>query len=280
MLPNPFLNQRRRLRNGWWVAIFMLLLAALLAPLIVLYQHDSSGVPIWLQAAVLLVASVTVQMLRRKPMAELFGAIDARWPRQFALGAVAGALLMLAPALMLALMGFVEWRPSASGFSAIWPAFNLFVAVAVAEELMFRGFVFQRLIDGLGAWPAQVIVAAFFTLTHSSALQDAGDLAPMATLNIFFASIMFGLAFVRTRSLAMPIGIHFAANFVQGGVLGFGVSGNSESSLATPVLSPGVDWLTGGAFGLEASLPGFACVLVAIAVLIRWRPSAGDGSMP
>ncbi len=58
----------------------------------------------------------------------------------------------------------------------------------------------------------------------------------------------------------MPIGIHFAANFVQGGVLGFGVSGNDEQGLLTPTLS-GPDWLTGGAFGLEASVPGLLGVI-------------------
>jgi hypothetical protein len=69
----------------------------------------------------------------------------------------------------------------------------------------------------------------------------------------------------------MPIGIHLTANFVQGGVLGFGVSGGEEAGLLAPILS-GPDWLTGANFGLEASAPGLACVALAAAALWLWPP--------
>lgn len=265
---NPLINSSGHLRSGWWIAIFLLVLAAFLLPLILLSR--SGGVPIWQQACALLAASVFCQALRRKPMAELFGAFDWRWPAQLALGGAIGAAVMAIPALILGALGVVTWRMTPDGYAALGPALTLFVAVALVEELMFRGFVFQRFIAGLGAWPAQIIVGAFFVLTHSDALRDAGPLAPVAALNIFIASLMFGFAFVRTKSLALPIGIHFAANFVQGGVLGFGVSGNDEQGLLTPTLT-GPDWLTGGAFGLEASAPGLVCVIVATALLWRWR---------
>lgn len=62
---------------------------------------------------------------------------------------------------------------------------------------------------------------------------------------------MFGLAFIRTKNLALPIGIHFAANFVQGTILGFGVSGGeSQASLLRAKLSEVSNLLHGGAFGL------------------------------
>jgi hypothetical protein len=71
----------------------------------------------------------------------------------------------------------------------------------------------------------------------------------------------------------MPLGIHFAANLTQGTVLGFGVSGNNGAGLLRPVFGEGPDWLTGGAFGLEASVPGLVCVIVAGVWVYRW---AGD----
>jgi len=159
---------------------------------------------------------------------------------------------------------------SPGGMNLLLPAIALFAAVAVTEEALFRGFIFQRLIDGLGQWPAQLLIAALFLLTHIDAIQNAGPIGYLAGVNIFIASLMFGLAFIRTKSLAMPIGIHFAANFVQGGVLGFGVSGSDEWGLLTPTLT-GSDWLTGGAFGLEASLPGLICVIALTFALLRWR---------
>lgn len=271
-LPNPFLNKHGRLRNGWWIALFFVVLALLLVPQIVLARDGGAGVPIWRQAVTVLVASLVCQALRRRPLAELFGAFTWRWPRELALGLGLGAALMLAPALILLALGAVRFSVGA-GFAALLPGALLFAAVAVTEELTFRGFLFQRLIDGLGAWPAQLIIAALFVLTHSAALQDAGLLGDLAGANIFLASIMFGLAFARTKSLALPLGLHFAADFVQGSVLGFGVSGNEEAGMLRPQLN-GADWLSGGAFGLEASAPGILCVIAATALLLVWKPAA------
>lgn len=269
---NPFINPRNRLRNGWWVAIFFIVLAALLFPLILL-SGQQAGVPLWAQAVIILFATVICQTLRRKPLAEVTGALSTTWLIQLALGAAIGALLMLAPALVLFVMGAARFTMSEQGASALLPAAMLMATVAIAEELLFRGFIFQRLVDGLGQWWAQLIIGGLFVLTHSTALEGAGALGYLAGVNIFIASLMFGFAFIKTRSLAMPIGIHFAANFVQGGVLGFGVSGNEEQGLFTPTLT-GPDWFTGAAFGLEASLPGLVCVAAIAFALWRWRQPA------
>ena len=271
---NPLINANGKLRNGWWIAIFFVVLFALLFPLMLVARGGDAQVPIWAQAVVLLLASAICQALRRRPMAEVLGALDLRWPLQFATGLALGAALMLAPALLLWALGAVRWQVGAAGGSALLPALVLFAAVAVTEELMFRGFLFQRLVAGLGPWFAQLLIGGLFVLTHADALRGAGAIGFMAMINIFVASILFGAAFLRTQSLAMPIGLHLAADFVQGGVLGFGVSGNEETGLLRPVLS-GPDWLTGGAFGLEASVPGLAAVatLTALVMFARRPPS-------
>lgn len=266
---NPFINRSGRLRNGWWIALFFLLLAALLLPLI-LMAGEGAPVPIWQQAIIVIAASLICQALRRQPIVELTGSLDLRWPLQLGLGVLIGGLLMLLPAAVLGALGAVSWRGNPGAMDALPAALAIFAAVAVTEEVLFRGFIFQRLIDGLGVWPAQVLIAGLFLLTHSAALQDAGALGYLASANIFVASLMFGFAFIATRSLAMPIGIHFAANFVQGYVLGFGVSGSGQEGLLSPLLK-GPDWLTGGAFGLEASAPGFVAVTLTATALWFWR---------
>lgn len=268
---NPLKNAAGRLRNGWWVAIFFVVLAALLFPLI-LISGQEAGVPIWAQALIIIFASVICQALRRKPFDEVSGAFNATWLIQLVIGFGLGALLMLVPAGALWALGAVRWTVSEQGLATLLPALSLMTAVAIAEEALFRGFIFQRLIDGLGQWWAQLIIGGLFVLTHSTALQGAGTLGYVATINIFIASLMFGFAFIRTRSLALPIGIHFAANFTQGGVLGFGVSGNEEKGLLTPALT-GAEWLTGGAFGLEASVPSLIYVTALALALFRWRGS-------
>lgn len=271
MLRDVFLNGDRRIRSGWWIALFFAVLAGLLFPLII--RAGDAGVPIWQQLGVIAVASLICQALRRRPVGELLGAFSGAWVLQFGVGLLGGALLMIVPAAVLAVLGAVSWHANPAWGQVLGPVALTLLLAAAAEELLFRGFLFQRLIDGLGVPLAQVAIAALFTLTHSDALSQQGQLAYLAGANIFVASLMFGQAFVRTRSLAMPLGLHFAANFTQGPVLGFGVSGSDEPGLFVLTRGDAPDWLTGGTFGLEASVPGFLALVVLTAVLFLWAPA-------
>ncbi len=269
---NPFLNSERQLRNGWWVLIFFLVLAAILFPALLTAQQNSTDVSIGLQAVIVVLASLVCQWLRRKPIAELLGKFDVRWLKELGLGGLVGSALMLFPALIMWILGWVHWQWNPAGFSTLASVVLLFAGVAVAEELLFRGFIFQRLIAGLGEWTAQLILAGYFLLTHLNNPGMTGDVKILAGINIFLASILFGLAFIRTQSLAMPLGLHFMANLMQGGILGFGVSGADQSGLLKPILAEIPQWLTGGRFGLEASLPGLIFVIAAILLLYKWKP--------
>jgi membrane protease YdiL (CAAX protease family) len=242
----------------------------------ILTAKDEGGqVPLWLQYVAILVASVLCQALRRRPMTELFGPASGASANALLVGLAAGATLMIGPAVVLATTGAVSWRPGEGGLPAIAPALGVLLLAAAIEELTFRGFIFQRLLTGIGEWPAQIVVAAMFVLTHSDALSSQGALGVLAGANIFLASIVFGLAYLRTGGLAMPFGLHLAANVTQGPLLGLGVSGDVEPGLLKPTFSGVPDWVTGGSFGLEASLPGLLCLAALTAALWWWRPS-GD----
>jgi membrane protease YdiL (CAAX protease family) len=214
--------------------------------------------------------------LRRRPLAELTGALNARWLLQLLAGCGLGASLMLLPALFLRAVGAIHWQTVGGGLTVLVAALPSAAAIVIVEELIFRGFVFQRLLDGFGEWPAQLVLAAYFVLTHSAALRDAGPLKTLAAVNIFIASLAFGLAYLRTRGLAMPLGLHFAANVTQGPILGFGVSGNAEPSALRVAFIDGAPWLTGGEFGLEASVPGLICVIALAVLLYQVRPPLGN----
>lgn len=266
-MTNLFLNSDRQLRNGWWILIFFLILALLLIPTLIVAQENNVEVSMGLQAIIITITSISCQLLRRKPLAELTGKFNVCWRKEFFIGGLIGSALMLVPALILGIFGWIRWQWNPEGASILLPSLLLFAGVAFAEELLFRGFVFQRLISGLGHWAAQLIIAAYFLLTHLNNPGMTGSIKVMASINIFLASILFGLAFIQTKSLAMPLGLHFMANFVQGGVLGFGVSGTEQLGLLIPVFSDAPAWLTGGQFGLEASLPGLICVVITLLLL-------------
>jgi len=273
---HPFVDPAGRLRSGWWIAAFLALLAALLLPLLLLTRRRGGEVSLLEQAALVLVASLACQALRRRPVSDLLGPLDRSWPRQWLLGVGSGSLLMAVPALALGLAGVASWRINAGGATTFWSTLAVLAAAAAAEELLFRGFLFQRLLDGLGEWPAQFLIGALFLLTHSDALRDLGALGYLAAANIFLASLVFGLAYLRTGSLAIPLGLHLAANVMQGPVLGFGVSGDLQPGLLVLALDRAPAWLHGGRFGLEASLPGLLGVAALVVVLLRWRPRAGE----
>ncbi len=270
MLINPFLNSEGQLRNGWWILIFFLVLASLLVPALIMAQQNSMDVSIGLQAVIILLASWICQLLRRRPLAELLGKFNALWFKELCLGGLVGSALMLVPALVLWIFGWVHWQWNPAGFSIFFSTVLLFAGVALAEELLFRGFIFQRLIAGLGQVPAQLIMAGYFLLTHLNNPGMTGEVKVLASINIFIASLVFGLAFLRTKSLGMPLGLHFMANLVQGGLLGFGVSGTDQSGLLKPVFSEVPVWLTGGQFGLEASVLGLICVVIIFMLIRSW----------
>lgn len=270
-----FLNTNLQLRSGWWVLTFLLVLASILIPALFIAQQNGVEVSIGHQAIIIALASCICQMLSRKTVAELLGKINGVWFKELCLGGLIGSALMLVPALILNIFGWVTWQGRPSGFLALSSSIYFFIGVAVAEELLFRGFIFQRLLSGIGQWPAQLIIAGFFLLTHMNNLDLTGSIRILASVNVFLASILFGLAYIRTQSLAMPIGLHFMANLMQGGVLGFGVSGTDQSGFLIPIFAEVPVWLTGGQFGLEASIFGLFFVVAALILLYNWQPKAG-----
>lgn len=275
---NIFLSKGGRIKNAWWVVLFLLMLSFLLFPLIILADRFSFEITMWQQLILIAVASVICQALRHMPISDLTGKFNIARIREFFIGLLTGAALMLLPALVLTLTGYLHWQLNAFSFSTILYGFSIYLWAAVAEELLFRGFIFQRFLDAFGQWPAQLIVAALFLLTHINNPGMTGIVKTLAFINIFIASIMFGLAFIKTKSLAMPIGLHFMANYMQGTILGFGVSGESEAGLLKPVFDDAPVWLSGGDFGIEASLPGLCFVILITIILYRWKPLLDEGN--
>ncbi len=274
-----FLNSDRKIKNIWWVALFFLILSCFLFPLIILADHFSFQITMVHQVVLISVVSIICQLLRRKPVADLTGKINFTWLKELFIGLIIGAALMILPVLLLTIFGYIHWQVNTFSFSTILSGFSIFLLVAIAEELLFRGFIFQRLIQAFGKWPAQLIVASLFLLTHINNPGMSGTVKVFASVNIFIASIMFGIAFIKTKSLAMPLGLHFMANFVQGTVLGFGVSGDKDPSLLKPVFDTAPIWLSGGAFGIEASIGGLFFVTLITISLFYWYPSKGKATV-
>jgi hypothetical protein len=83
------------------------------------------------------------------------------------------------------------------------------------------------------------------------------------------AGILLAAAYAYTGRLWLPIGIHIAWNFTQGGIFGVEVSGNTSEGLLQGKLS-GPLWLSGGAFGAEGSVIA-VCICLAMGIFLLWR---------
>jgi membrane protease YdiL (CAAX protease family) len=212
-----------------------------------------------------------VSVLERRTADELesSGAVRALAP-----GVLAGAGLFALVYAVLWTLGAVSFGGS-GGFGGVGHAFAAAIAAAVGEEIVFRGVLYRRLEERLGTTIALVVSAAAFGLVHAG--NPGANWASTVAIALE-SGVLLGLAYAATRSLWLPIGLHFGWNFTEGGIFGAAVSGGQTSGLINaPLVGPPL--ITGGAFGPEASLAALVVSLSASLALAwyvvhtgRWRP--------
>ena len=265
------------MRNGWWILLFValfLLSRVLYTPISQILRH--AGIPAtWLEPLrfvfVLLVTSICTR-LRGDSLSSIGFRIDLRWIRQWVAGALLGIASMAVIVGLIWLAGGIrlELDPARSVGTLVYGLY-LFLFVALFEETLFRGFLFQRLVDGAGVWIAQLALALLFAAGHWGNPGMHGATEVVASLDLGLGAIMLGLAWLRTRSLALPVGLHLGWNWMQGHVLGFGVSGFDYAGWYQPQFLDRPQWLTGGEFGPESSVFAVLVDVVVIGLLWKWR---------
>jgi membrane protease YdiL (CAAX protease family) len=179
-----------------------------------------------------------------------------------------GALIGTAAFVATMLLAIVFTHADIGGGS-FWACLGVagsMASVAVTEELLFRGVVHRILEERAGSVIAIAVSSLLFGLTHLI----NGNATLWGTLAIAVeGGAMLAVAYTATRSLWLPIGLHFAWNFLESGVFGTAVSGaESEPGLLHTVLS-GPAAFTGGTFGPEAGLFALLCCLTTTLLLLR-----------
>ncbi|WP_410590785.1 CPBP family intramembrane glutamic endopeptidase [Amycolatopsis sp. lyj-23] len=179
-------------------------------------------------------------------------------------GVLIGVALFGAVIANIALLGDYEVR----GWGSVPGAVGLIgfmAAAAVTEDLLFRGILFRFVEKWTGTWLALVLTGLLFGLSHL--------FNPHATLwgALAIAIEAGGLltaAYVATRRLWVPIGVHFGWNFAAAGLFGTEVSGNGTPQGLLHGVTSGSSLVTGGDFGPEGSLYSVLfCVLATGAFL-------------
>ena len=140
---------------------------------------------------------------------------------------------------------------------------SLFLLVGVVEEVVFRGILFRLITDKWNITVGLTTSSLLFGLAH---LGNPGATLWAALAIALASGCLFGMAYAYHQTIWVPIGMHWAWNYLEGGVFGCAVSGLPLDNL--PLITPrisGPDILTGGAFGPEASI---ICVALGIVLSI------------
>jgi membrane protease YdiL (CAAX protease family) len=180
----------------------------------------------------------------------------------FLAGLLLGGALFAVVIGLLAVAGVARigaWQ----GTARLAPALSVALGSAVGEEIVFRGVLFRLVEERAGTTVGIVVSAVLFGVVHC--LQPGANLISILAIALE-AGVLLALAFAATRSLWAPIGLHLGWNFTEGGVFGQAVSGGQAHGLIASTLHGG-PFVTGGAFGPEASLTAMAVSLLASAAL-------------
>ncbi|HEY9165917.1 MAG TPA: type II CAAX endopeptidase family protein [Candidatus Kryptonia bacterium] len=267
---NLLLNPDRHLRSGWRVIIF-LVISLVVNSLLVSLARLSRVVPepsilFLFYIAVLVSTVVMIKYIDSRRFVSVgfpyHGAIFREIGLGFLIGTVmiclVGGFEIAFGAVKLSLRSNLSIILLVRNFGLSFLFFGFF---ALGEELLFRGYPFQALIEGMGNVGAIIFMSVIFGLLHSG----NPEATVFSTANTILAGVWLSVAYLKTRTLYFPFGAHFAWNLVQSFFLSLPVSGLLTNRTIFVPTDFGPDWFTGGRYGPEAGV-GTTVVLIAATV--------------
>lgn len=283
-----FFNAVGRLRSGWRFLLFIfafLFCAQAIGALFFLTARDSAAFKSFLggnagfiiQNLITLALSAILALIFQKlieglPAKTLGWTFDKEGLLNFIFGIAVGSLTLLLAVIPAFVSGALNFNLNNVEASALLQSFLtagiIFGLGAAAEETLFRGYALQTFARAGLAWVAVIVTSLPFALGH---LANPNVIPAFTFLNTALAGVWLAIAYLKTRSLWFPFGVHFAWNFLMAQIFGIPVSGIT-SIARTPLLnsidSNQLGWLSGGNYGIEG---GAACTIaLAVSTLFIW----------
>jgi hypothetical protein len=183
---------------------------------------------------------------------------------EFGLGFAIGGAMVCACVAVITLMGGFQITAT-SPWSVMLAPLVVHISVGLIEEMLLRGVFFRVIQKSLGSWLALLASAILFGVMHLA--NDHID--ALGFINIVAAGLLLAAAYMVTGRLWLCVAMHAAWNFFQDGVFSIAVSGHKVREGLFIGKMTGPDWLTGGAFGIEASASAMVVIVsVTVALLI------------
>ncbi|MGW5657720.1 type II CAAX endopeptidase family protein [Streptomyces humi] len=183
----------------------------------------------------------------------------------FARGALVGVAAFTGVIVNIAFLGDYTVHGLGSVASAVGLV-GFMAAAAVTEELLFRGVLLRIVEERFGTWIALTSTGALFGMMHL--LNEHATVWGALAIAIE-AGGMLGAAYVATRTLWLPIGLHFGWNFAESGLFGTEVSGSGSQQGLLDATTSGARLVTGGEFGPEASIYSVLLGVLVTVVFLR-----------
>lgn len=259
-------KEERRLRSGWRLAYYILLFfgvyftVGMVTAVITLIQDTSEQTLLLISTGLSAVGFTLItwmvrQRIDRRSFASLGLEIKRTSWQDLGFGVLLGAGLMGLIFVSQLAIGWLVVEGTAfdigigEAATRIMAALILMILVGYYEELVFRGYILQNLIEGSGLVWALLISSILFGGLHLINPNATG----FSLASITGAGLLMAYGWIATGRLWLPIGLHIAWNFFQGAVFGFPVSGIPIEGLLH-IQDVGPAWLTGGEFGPEGGL--------------------------
>ncbi len=228
-----------------------------------------------------LITFIVRRVIDRRSITSLGFDIDRKTLLDLLVGFAIPGLLMGAIFLFELGMGWLEvidyvWEiaPVESWIPDLIFWLFIYCAVGFQEELLSRGYHLQNIAEGLNLPLGILISSLIFAFLH------LGN--PFFSLTSFLgliaAAFFLAFAWLRTRQLWLPIGLHIGWNFFEGNIFGFAVSGTDTFKLIRHEVA-GPSLVTGGEFGPEAGLILIPAMLLGTALVWLYTNRSGSGKV-
>lgn len=266
-------NTSPLIKQGWMRAVIFLLaffacvlLAAFITGYVTLLTKSPASATVTISLFItailaILLTIVFTKFINRQPVKSL-GFQWTGYQHHALTGLCFGVALLGAGSLLLFATGNLEWNNIGFPASDIFIALVLMIIIALAEEMVFRGYILNNLMQSMHPWAALGYSALLFAVAHIS---NPG-ITSVAVVNLLLAGLLLGINYIYTRNLWFALIFHFSWNFFQGPVLGYEVSGLPLQSILKPELK-GPWWLTGSPFGFEGSFIATCLLMGSLFVL-------------
>lgn len=201
------------------------------------------------------------------------------WSKEFMQGIGIGGALIGLVAAILAGLGALRYAGLSGGPGELLRPLGseacVLLLAAMFEELAFRGYAFQRLLEAVGPLAAVLVFAGLFGVVHLT----NPSATSLSTASTVLSGVLLAVAYLKTRGLWLPIGLHWTWNFLMGPILALPVSGIDFGATLLRARMSGATWLTGGEYGPEGGVVVVVVILPAIFYLARNRRLATSPAM-